>query len=116
MTSPTHTVTITIATQATDFLAGTPGPSQIQVGLKDSSGNPFGTPIIASGSPLIAVFPGIPDGTYTMTATTLDANGNPIPAGDVHGNQITATISAPLVVTDPPVTLQVATGITAVVS
>ena len=116
MTSPTHTVTITIATQATDFLAGTPGPSQIQVGLKDSSGNPFGNPIIASGSPLIAVFPGIPDGTYTMTATTLDANGTPVPTTDAAGNPVVPSVSAPLVVTDPPVTLQVATGITAVIS
>ena len=114
---PTHTVTITITTQATDFVAGTPsGPTQISVSLFDISNTQVGASVIASGSPLQAVFNDIADGSYTMKATTLDANGNPIPAGDVHGNQITSTISAPLVVSDPPVTLQVAVGIAATIS
>ena len=116
MTSPTHTVTATIATNAITFVPGTPGPSQVQVSLADSAGNPFGNPVIATGTPLTAVLPGIPDGTYTMTATTLDANGAAIPTTDASGNPVTASVTVPIVVTDPPVTLQVAIGITVVIS
>ena len=111
-----HDVTITITTQDTNFVSGTPGPSQIRVAILDFTGTPVGAAVIASGSPLQAVFTNIADGSYTMTATTLDANGNAIPAADVNHNQITATITAPLVVSDPPVTLQVAVGFTVAIS
>ena len=96
MTSPTHTVTITIAVSNVDFAPGTPAPSQILVRLSDATtGNDIGNPIIATGSPLIAVFPDIPDGSYIMTASTVDANGSPIPSNDVSGNPIASSVSAP---------------------
>ena len=116
MTSQTHTVTITIAGSNVDFAPDTAGPSSIRVRLMTAQGLDFLSSVTASGSPLQAVFNEVPDGTYTMIATTLDANGNEVPSTDASGAPVVGQITGTVVVSDPPVTLFVATGITAVVS
>ena len=111
-----HTVTITIATGTTNFVPGTVGPASVLVHLYTSEGVDFAPPVTASGSPLTAVFSDVPDGSYTMTAVNLDGNGNEVPSTDANGNPVQVSVSGSVVVTDPPVTLTIATGITAVIS
>lgn len=101
--TPVHNVTFTGTFTAAQFPFGT------VVGNTVATLSAAGGPVVSPqnlDSAGVAVFVGVPDGSYVLTVRTFDAQGNGL--GLIY--------SAPVVVSDPAVTINVISGGTITIS